>query len=72
MRALSVSLSGALFCALPLSLFAQASPPPQNFRKGLGRHKEVELQIGTGHAILYRPLKEWVDLVDDWARLSAP
>lgn len=35
---------------------------------GLNRHKEVELKIGTGHAILYKPLPEWVDLVDDWAK----
>lgn len=36
--------------------------------KGLNRSKEVELKIGTGHAILYQPLKEWVDLVTEWAR----
>ena len=37
---------------------------------GLNRRKEVELKIGTGHAILYRPLKEWVDLIDEWAKQS--
>ncbi|HEX8680186.1 MAG TPA: alpha/beta hydrolase [Chthoniobacterales bacterium] len=34
---------------------------------GLGRRKEVELKIGTGHAILYQPLPEWIDLVEQWA-----
>jgi hypothetical protein len=34
---------------------------------GLNRHGEVELKIGTGHAILYKPMKEWVDLVVEWA-----
>lgn len=37
---------------------------------GLNRRKEVELKIGTGHAVLYQPLKEWVDLVDEWAKQS--
>ena len=36
--------------------------------KGLNRHHEVELKIGTGHAVLYKPLPEWIDLVADWAR----
>jgi hypothetical protein len=35
---------------------------------GLNRHNEVVLKIGTGHAVLYKPLKEWVDLVVDWAK----
>jgi hypothetical protein len=35
---------------------------------GLNRRKEVELKIGTGHAILYKPLQQWVDLVVDWAK----
>lgn len=34
---------------------------------GLNRRREVELKIGTGHATLYRPMKEWVDLVVEWA-----
>jgi len=37
---------------------------------GLGKHNEVVLKIGTGHAVLYRPMKEWVDLVVDWANPS--
>ncbi len=38
---------------------------------GLNRRKEVELKIGTGHAVLYQPLKEWVDLVEEWAKQPA-
>jgi hypothetical protein len=38
--------------------------------KGVNRHKEVELRIGSGHGILYSPLKEWVDLVVEWANLT--
>ncbi len=34
---------------------------------GLNKQKEVELKVGTGHAILYKPMKEWVDLVVEWA-----
>lgn len=34
---------------------------------GLNRRREVELKIGTGHAVLYRPMREWVDLVVEWA-----
>ena len=39
--------------------------------KGLNRHKEVELRIGLGHGILYRPLSEWVDLVVEWTNQPA-
>ena len=35
---------------------------------GLNRHKEIVLQLGTGHAILYKPLNEWVDPVVEWAQ----
>jgi hypothetical protein len=35
---------------------------------GLNRHDEVVLKVGTGHAVLYKPLKEWVDLVAEWAK----
>jgi hypothetical protein len=30
----------------------------------------VELRLGIGHALLYKPLKEWVDRVDEWAAQS--
>src|SRR5215213_4597154 len=35
---------------------------------GLNRHKEVVLKVGTGHAVLYKPMKEWIDLVVEWAK----
>ena len=35
--------------------------------KGLARHKEIVLHIGTGHGILYQPLDEWVLPVVAWA-----
>lgn len=34
---------------------------------GLNRHKEIVLKLGSGHGILYRPLKEWVEPTADWA-----
>jgi hypothetical protein len=44
----------------------------QNFfdkATGLNKHREIELKIGIGHGILFKPLKEWVDPVIEWARL---
>ena len=35
---------------------------------GLNQHEEIELQIGSGHAILFRPLSEWVGPTIGWAR----
>lgn len=35
--------------------------------KGLGRHREIVLQVGTGHGILYEPLPEWVLPTVRWA-----
>jgi putative hemolysin len=35
--------------------------------KGLSRHEEIVLQVGTGHGILYQPLDEWVMPVLEWA-----
>ncbi len=34
---------------------------------GVSKKKEVVLKLGLGHGILYRPMKEWVDLVTEWA-----
>ena len=34
---------------------------------GLNRHKDIELKIGTGHGILYQPLKEWIEPTVSWA-----
>ncbi len=36
--------------------------------KGLARHHEIILQLGTGHGILYQPLDEWVIPAMEWAR----
>lgn len=35
--------------------------------KGLSRHDEIVLHIGTGHGILYKPLDEWIMPVVQWA-----
>jgi hypothetical protein len=35
--------------------------------KGLSRHDELVLQVGTGHGILYEPLSEWVLPTVQWA-----
>ena len=35
--------------------------------KGLSRHNEIVLQVGTGHGILYEPLPEWVIPTVKWA-----
>jgi hypothetical protein len=36
--------------------------------RGLGKHKEILLHIGTGHGILYQPLDEWIAPTVDWAQ----
>jgi hypothetical protein len=36
--------------------------------KGLGRHDEIVLNIGTGHGILYKPLDEWIQPTVEWAK----
>lgn len=35
--------------------------------KGISNHKEIILNIGTGHGILYEPLDEWITPVMQWA-----
>ncbi len=35
--------------------------------KGLGRHREIVLHIGTGHGIVYKPLDDWVLPTVQWA-----
>ncbi|MBM3126560.1 MAG: DUF333 domain-containing protein [Chloroflexi bacterium] len=35
--------------------------------KGLARHEEIVLQVGTGHGILYKPLDEWILPTVRWA-----
>jgi predicted esterase len=36
--------------------------------KGLARQREIILQIGTGHGILYKPLEDWLIPVIEWTR----
>jgi hypothetical protein len=36
--------------------------------KGLARHDEIVLHVGTGHGILYKPLDEWVLPTIEWAK----
>jgi hypothetical protein len=40
--------------------------------KGLTRHEEVVLEIGTGHGILYQPLDEWILPAVQWANAPDP
>ncbi len=35
--------------------------------KDLNRHKEIELKVGLGHGILYKPMEEWVEPTIEWA-----
>jgi hypothetical protein len=35
--------------------------------KGLNRHDEIVLQVGSGHGILYHPLPEWILPTVHWA-----
>jgi hypothetical protein len=35
--------------------------------KGISKHEEIVLNVGTGHGILYKPLDEWVTPVIQWA-----
>jgi hypothetical protein len=35
--------------------------------KGISRHDEIVLHVGTGHGILYKPLDEWITPLIQWA-----
>jgi hypothetical protein len=35
---------------------------------GINKHKEIKLKVGTGHGIVYKPLKEWIDPVVQWTK----
>lgn len=35
--------------------------------KGLARHNEIVLNVGTGHGVLYKPLDEWIIPAVSWA-----
>ncbi|MEW5871797.1 MAG: alpha/beta hydrolase [Chloroflexota bacterium] len=36
--------------------------------KGLGRHEEIVLQVGSGHGVCYKPLDEWILPTVNWAK----
>jgi len=38
--------------------------------KGIGRHEELILHVGTEHGILYKPLDEWITPTVEWAQQS--
>lgn len=48
--------------------FGQSCKPFFDKATGLNKNREIELTIGTGHGILFKPLKEWVGPVTEWAR----
>jgi hypothetical protein len=35
--------------------------------RGLSRHNEIVLKVGTGHAVLFKPLDEWITPAIQWA-----
>jgi hypothetical protein len=35
--------------------------------RGINRHREIELKLGLGHGLLYKPLKDWIDPAVDWS-----
>jgi hypothetical protein len=35
--------------------------------KGISKHNEIVLKVGTGHGILFKPLDEWIIPVIQWA-----
>lgn len=35
---------------------------------GINKKKELKLTVGTGHGILYRPIREWVEPTVQWAK----
>lgn len=43
------------------SKFKEKSP-------NISEYKELVVKVGTGHGILYQPLKEWIKPVTEWAR----
>jgi hypothetical protein len=36
--------------------------------QGLNKRNEIEVKLGIGHALLYRPLKEWTEPAINWAK----
>ena len=36
--------------------------------EGLGKFKEILLNLGIGHGLIYRPYREWLDPLLDWVK----
>jgi len=47
---------------------AKPLDPVQQWRKGVARHEEVVLKVGTGHGVLYKLLDEWILPAVNWAK----
>jgi hypothetical protein len=45
--------------------FRIKSTPKVN-TNGINRHKGIRLKIGTGHGIIFKPMKEWIDPIVLW------
>ena len=39
--------------------------------RGLSKYKEIVLDIGTGHGILYQPLDDWIFPIVQWANIDS-
>ncbi len=39
--------------------------------QGLNKRNELEVKLGIGHALLYRPLKEWTEPAINWAKRAS-
>jgi hypothetical protein len=48
--------------------FGQSCEPFFAQSTGLNRSREIKLEIGAGHGILFKPLQEWVAPAIEWAR----
>ena len=69
MRTHDIDLHGNVLSIYDMSdEFGRTCQPFFDKATGLNRRKEVELQLGSGHAILYKPLPDWIDLVEQWAK----
>lgn len=63
-------------CGNVLSIYEKSDPFGTSCGKILNKGgclintKEIELNLGVGHGFLYKPYKEWVIPVIDWAKLK--
>lgn len=69
MREHHVDLYGDVLAIRDAADNALAGPCAQAFAfsEGIGRHREVVLDVGIGHGIVYRALDEWVLPTVEWA-----